>query len=123
MEIPFNPFEVIFRRLSNIENLLLDIKHKPDSSTPTTDTEPFGDFLWLCATCSGIPASTLRIKSAAGQIPGTQKVGRRVLYEKASVISWIRSNPVTPIDTALIERRAEAQVDTQISKRATAKVS
>jgi hypothetical protein len=52
--------------------------------------EPFGDFNWLQKTCSGIPTSTLRIKSAAGEIPGTKKVGKRVLYEKVEVINWLR---------------------------------
>jgi hypothetical protein len=31
-----NPFEVIEARLSSIENLILDLKHKPQTVEPTT---------------------------------------------------------------------------------------
>ena len=55
------------------------------------DVNPFGDFRWLVATCSGVPASTLRVKSAAGEIPGVVKFGKRVLYEKATVLDWLRN--------------------------------
>lgn len=34
-----NPFEVIEARLSNIENLLLDLKHQPKQAPPTNPNE------------------------------------------------------------------------------------
>ena len=118
-----NPFSILERQLNRIERLAEEIKAAALIHSPTSiaDTQPFGDFRWLCTTCSGIPASTLRIKSAAGHIPGTQKVGKRVLYDKASVLAWLRSHPVTRIDLALIERDAEVQVEKRMAKRATAK--
>lgn len=36
-----NPFDLIDARLSNIESLLLDIKHKPNDGPPRPDPEEF----------------------------------------------------------------------------------
>ena len=92
------------------------------SDTPTPDPNPYGDFRWLAATCSGVPASTLRIKSAAGEIPGVVKFGKRVLYEKAAVLSWLRSQTRRPApDAAELERAADEQISRQLAK--TGKVS
>ncbi|GAB2542809.1 hypothetical protein [Spirosoma aerophilum] len=110
-----NPFEIIVTRLSNIEALLLDIKH-PTVPTPP-DADPYGDFKWLAATCTGIPSSTLRIHSASGRIPGVVRFGKRVLYEKAVVLNWLRSQTRQPIDMTEVERVADLQVNAQLSKR------
>lgn len=115
-----NPFSILERQLNRIERLAEEIKAAAliHSTASTTNTEPFGNFSWLCDTCNGIPPSTLRIKSAKGQIPGTKKVGRRVLYEKIAVLNWLHAHPnVTPTDAALIEQAAEFQVSTRIAKR------
>jgi hypothetical protein len=40
-----NPFEEIEVRLSNIESLLLDIKHKPIDGPPRPDPEEFRRFI------------------------------------------------------------------------------
>lgn len=116
-----NPFETIARRLSNIEDLLLDLKHKPAQNN-APDTEPYGDFNWLKATCFGVPASTLRIHSAAGKIPGVVKFGKRVLYEKASVLNWLRSQTSAGIDSqplpdaAELDRIAEEQISNRLAR-------
>jgi len=115
-----NPFAVLVRRINRIESqneriisILVDKK-----SEASGDLEPFGDFDWLCNTCKGIPAGTLRIKSAAGHIPGMKKVGKRAIFEKQIVLNWLRSHPdVVPHDDVQIERTAENQVDTRIAKR------
>lgn len=83
----------------------------------TPDTDPYGDFNWLVAICAGTPASTLRIKSAAGEIPGVVKFGKRVLYEKASVLNWLRSQTRQPANSAIIEQTADQQVNAQLSKQ------
>ncbi|GAB2560773.1 helix-turn-helix transcriptional regulator [Spirosoma areae] len=111
-----NPFETIARRLSNIEDLLLDLKHKP-SPAASLNADPYGDFNWLVATCSGIPRSTLRIYSAAGKIPGVVKFGKRRLYEKAAVLNWLRSQTRQTVDMAKIEQTADQQVNTQLHKQ------
>lgn len=109
-----NPFDLITSRLSNIEALLLDIKY---SSSPSTPTEPYGDFHWLRGTCPGVPASTLRIKSAAGEIPGVVKFGKRVLYDKAIVLSWLRDQTRKPINAAKIERATDEQISQRLAQK------
>ena len=80
--------------------------------------EPYGDFNWLVTTCSGVPASTLRIKSAAGEIPGVVKFGKRVLYEKALVLNWLGSQARQPVPSAAdITLAAEEQVRRQLAKK------
>ena len=111
-----NPFQEITERLSNIEGLLLDLKRSSTTST-AADSDPYGDFFWLRNTCPGVPVSTLRIKSAAGEIPGVVKFGKRVLYEKAIVLSWLRSQTRQAINVDKVERTADLQVTAQLSKR------
>lgn len=86
-----NPFAVIDRRINRLESLLIEIRDSLSTTTLTPDTDPYGDFHWLRGVCPGIPASTLRIKSAAGGIPGVVKFGKRVLYDKKIVLEWLRS--------------------------------
>lgn len=112
-----NPFQELAERLSNIEGLLLELKRSSVSSTATTGTDPYGDFNWLRSTCPGVPASTLRIKSAAGEIPGVVKFGKRVLYEKDAVLNWLRSQTRQSVNAVLIEQQAEEQISQQLGKR------
>ena len=92
-------------------------KYYNPTSTTVSDTEPYGDFNWLLSTCAGIPASTLRIKSASGEIPGVVKFGKRVLYEKAVVLNWLRSQTRQAVDMTKVEQTADLQVNAQIRKR------
>ena len=114
-----NPFEPIKARLNNLEALTLEVLQllRTNPSAPTPDADPYGDFKWLESTCPGVPASTLRIKSAAGEIPGVVKFGKRVLYEKALVLNWLRSQTRQPINSALVEQKAEEQFSQQLGKR------
>ncbi|GAB3809503.1 hypothetical protein GCM10028819_51440 [Spirosoma humi] len=91
---------------------------KINQSTPAPEADPYGDFKWLTATCSGVPASTLRIKSAAGEIPGVVKFGKRVLYEKVAVLNWLRSQTRQPMPSAAkLEQAAEEQISRQLAKK------
>ncbi|WP_332368941.1 hypothetical protein [Spirosoma telluris] len=114
-----NPFEPINARLNNLEALTLEVLQllRTNTATSNPDADPYGDFKWLSATCSGIPKSTLRIHSAAGKIPGVVKFGKRVLYEKSLVLNWLRSQTRQPVDMAEIERIADLQVNAQLRKR------
>ena len=100
-----------------IEAASIALKHYQPPLQSTVDHEPFGDFNWLCNTLKNIPQATLRIKSAAGEIPGVAKFGKRVLYEKAVVLSWLRSQTRQPVDTAQLEQQAEEQLSRQLSKK------
>jgi hypothetical protein len=115
MEIIVIPTEQL--RTLIIESVSIALKyHQPPTPGTTSDVSPYGDFIWLKNTCSGIPASTLRIKSAGGEIPGVIKFGKRVLYEKATVMAWLRSQThctkLTPDNTC-----AQAATDEQIHQR------
>lgn len=108
---------MIAARLTNIEVLLIEIKHQP-SQQLAPDPNPYGDFKWLTSTCSGVPSSTLRIKSASGEIPGVVKFSKRVLYEKAVILNWLRSQTRQPAPVpAEIERVANEQIARQLAKR------
>ncbi|GAB3995260.1 hypothetical protein GCM10028807_34950 [Spirosoma daeguense] len=87
------------------------------SHTISPDVEPYGDFNWLVATCAGVPPSTLRIKSAAGEIPGVVKFGKRVLYDKAAVLGWLQGQTRPTLDLTKINQAAELQMKTQLGKR------
>lgn len=87
----------------------------PQSASP--DATPYGDFKWLCDICEGVPASTLRIKSAAGEIPGLIKFGKHCLYDKAKVLTWLRSMTRQAVDIAEVEKSVELQIGQQIAKR------
>ncbi len=115
-----NPFAVIDRRINRLEALLIEIKDVLKTGQPHDQIgqTPFGDFHWLCEACSGIPVSTLRIKSAAGTIPGTKKVGKRVLYEKEVVINWLRGQAQRiQLSSAEIAQNAEDQIFNQLEKK------
>ncbi len=112
-----NWFEIFADRLTAIEEGQKEILALLSHSTTSTDTNPYGSFQWLCDTCSNVPPSTLRIKSAAGDIPGVIKFGKRVLYEKAVVLNWLRSQTRQPVEYAFAEHRADEQISRQLNKK------
>lgn len=86
-----NPFEVIARRLSTIEELLIDIKHRPASSLMASLPTPSSriDFPTLVREYySGIPESTVRQDTA--QL-GRTKVGKRILFDRIEVEEHLRN--------------------------------
>lgn len=74
-----NPFESISVRLSNIENLLLDIKHPPK--------EDPDEILTREQTCQllDITKSTLWKRTRAGKLKSYGQ-GRRVYFKKSEVL-------------------------------------
>ncbi len=85
-----NPFESIESRLSNIENLILDIKHLPknNSSELTGDTDPknIDDIVKL----TGYKKKTIYGYCQNNTIPYHKKNGR-IFFFKAEIIDWIQS--------------------------------
>jgi hypothetical protein len=88
-----NPFEVISNRLSNIEALLIDIKHQPPAPAPSaTDTAPV--------------MSSAQVKAMTGWPDGTfyQKVSempegvvirgrsKRLMFNREPLLTWL-NNP------------------------------
>lgn len=70
-----NPFESIETRLSNIENLLLDIKHKPK------ETENKLHSVKSLSLFSGVSELTVRNWIKEGKIQA-KKIGGRILIEQ-----------------------------------------
>ena len=117
-----NWFEIFADRLTAIEEGQKELRAILTKPTSNSEVNPYGDFKWLCDTCAGIPASTLRIKSASNEIPGVVKFGKRVLYEKALVLNWLRSQTRQPGNAALTDQQAEEQFNRQLSKRGGARI-
>lgn len=77
-----NPFDVIEARLSNIENLLLDIKHPPKVPEPVDDQRLHGDKeLAKYLNCSVQTINQLKKK---GQIT-FHRMGRRCYYLRSEI--------------------------------------
>ena len=71
-----NPFESISNRLSNIENLLLDIKHKPQK------TENKLHSVKSLSKYAGVSELTIRNWILEGKIQA-KKIGRRIFIEES----------------------------------------
>ena len=85
-----NPFETIDARLSNIENLLLDLKHTPkEIQNNELKQSAFIGFDKACEFLDVAPR-TLKGYIAAGTIPNIKKEGK-VYFELAELIEWLRS--------------------------------
>lgn len=70
-----NPFDVLEKRLSNIENLLLDIKHPPK----TAENKLFS--VKELAEYAGVSELSIRNWITEGKIVA-KRIGRRVLIEQ-----------------------------------------
>jgi excisionase family DNA binding protein len=71
-----NPFEILENRLSNIEALLLDLKHP----TPTTENKRFS--VKDIAKRNGLSELSIRNYIKEGKIQAT-RIGRRILIDES----------------------------------------
>lgn len=82
-----NPFETIDARLSNIENLLLDLKHSNKEHLPESDQlltiQQAGELIKL-----SVP--TLYGYVSRNDIPFSKK-GKRLYFSKQELNDWIKS--------------------------------
>jgi excisionase family DNA binding protein len=86
-----NPFEVIEARLSNIENLLLDIKH------PIRVLEPLPDRIELDEACKLTNQSKGQMYKLTmlNKIPH-QKFGKRLVFSRKALTEWLEEKTVSP---------------------------
>jgi len=83
-----NPFEVIEARLSSIENLILDLKHKPQTVDPTDQPEQLltiqeaADFLSLT-----VP--TMYSKVSKGELP-VMKRSKRLYFSRTELLDYLK---------------------------------
>lgn len=81
-----NPFDTIDARLSNIENLLLDLKNTPKELLPTSATAT-GDQLRTrteTAKLLRVTLATLNEYTKTGKIVAN-RIGNRVLYKDSDI--------------------------------------
>jgi hypothetical protein len=103
-----NPFEVIDRRLSHIEELLLDIKHRPQVTAPPVRTEHVDLAGLMREYYPGVPESTVRQDTA--KLSRT-KVGKRVLFNRLEVEAHLRTKRRPSAD------EIDQQVDNQFTQQ------
>ncbi len=100
-----NPFEVIEARLSSIENLLLDLKHNPQAVEPTDQPEQFLTIDEV-ATLLHLAKPTVYSKVSKNELPGVCKQGKRLYFDRQTIIAWIKQGRKK--SNAEIEAEAEA---------------
>ncbi|WCM42697.1 helix-turn-helix domain-containing protein [Flavobacterium sp. CBA20B-1] len=84
-----NPFEVIEARLSSIENLILDLKHKPQSVEPTNQPEQLLTIDEV-AILLHLTKPTIYSKISKNELPGVCKQGKRLYFDRQTIIDWIK---------------------------------
>ena len=87
-----NPFELIDARLSDIERLLIDIKHRPHDDVTN-------DFLTIseAARFLELSKSTLNNKVSRGEIPVMKRSGK-VYFYRQDLIEYLKSGSRKTID-------------------------
>jgi excisionase family DNA binding protein len=85
-----NPFEVIEKRLSGIEALLIEIKH-----TPVVNNEP-SDRISLAEACqlTGSSKSQIYKLSMLNKIP-VSHFGKRLVFSRRELTEWMQESTVS----------------------------
>ena len=84
-----NPFDSIDARLSNIENLLLSIKHDPKEQQLALDV--FG--LDVCKQVTGLAASTIYRNTSRNLMPFFRRDGK-LYFKKDEIYNWMTENRI-----------------------------
>lgn len=84
-----NPFNSLEARLSNIENLLLDIKHEKKQPQPT---EPEDKLLTVreAAEFLNLAVPTIYTNVAQGKLP-SMKIGKKLYFSKKDLLHNLRT--------------------------------
>ena len=99
-----NPFEVLETRLSNIENLLLDLKHKPEKAEHKTQPEQLltiqqaSEFL-------NLSVHTIYSKVSKNELP-YMKRSKRLYFSRTELLDYLKQGRKK--SNAEIEQEAEA---------------
>lgn len=84
-----NPFELIDARLSNIETLLLDIKHKPQHEE-TIDTNRWFDINELCDYHPDKPTKATIYGWVHESVIPYHKTGKKLRFLKSEIDEWLK---------------------------------
>jgi excisionase family DNA binding protein len=86
-----NPFLTIDKRLENIENLLLDLKHLPPPDIPA-----HRKIMSLAEFCeyAGLTKQTVYKLTSAQKVPHSKR-GKRLYFDREKVDKWLLENQVS----------------------------
>jgi len=84
-----NPFEVIETRLSNIETLLLDLKHQPKEVEPTDQPEQLLT-IQEAAQFLSLTVPTLYSKVSKGELP-VMKRSKRLYFSRTELMEYLKA--------------------------------
>jgi excisionase family DNA binding protein len=83
-----NPFEVIEARLSSIENLILDLKHKPQTVEPTDQPEQLLT-IQEAAEFLSLTVPTMYSKVSKREIP-CMKRSKRLYFSRTELLDYLK---------------------------------
>jgi excisionase family DNA binding protein len=83
-----NPFEVIEARLSSIENLILDLKHTPQTIEPTAQTEQLLT-IQEAAEFLSLTVPTMYSKVSKGDLP-VMKRSKRLYFSRTELLDYLK---------------------------------
>ncbi len=84
-----NPFLQIAERLSNIESLLLDIKHRPTNPAPAAPADEVLN-LKQAAELLDLKPETVYQLVHERKIPFSKPNGRRLYFSRAELTAWVK---------------------------------
>jgi excisionase family DNA binding protein len=99
-----NPFEVIEARLSSIENLILDLKHKPTKVEPTDQPEQLLT-IQEAAEFLSLTVPTIYSKVNRKELP-FMKRGKRLYFSSTELMEYVKAGRKK--SNAEIEQEAKA---------------
>ena len=99
-----NPFEIIEARLNKIENLILNLKQPEVPFEPKDKPEPFLTVDGV-AELLDIAKPTVYTKHSKGELPGGYKRGKRLYFDRETILNWIKGG----IQRSKAEVEAEAE--------------
>jgi excisionase family DNA binding protein len=99
-----NPFEVIEARLSSIENLILDLKHKPQAVEPTEQPDQLLT-IQEAAEFLSLTVPTMYSKVSKREIP-CMKRSKRLYFSRTELLEYLKDGRKK--SNAEIEQEAKA---------------
>jgi excisionase family DNA binding protein len=103
-----NPFEVIEARLSSIENLILDLKHRPPTFETINQTEQLLT-IQQAAEFLSLSVPTMYSKVSKGELP-VMKRSKRLYFSRTELHEYLKQGRKK--SSSEIEQAAEAYFST-----------
>lgn len=104
-----NPFTIIEARLSNIENLILDLKHPLKQVEPTEQSEQLLT-IQEAAKFLSLAVPTIYSKVSKGELP-VMKRGKRLYFSRIELTEYVKTGRKK--SNADIEAEAEAYLSSK----------